>query len=73
MPTCYDAIFAHEPRFAGVEILLIGYTLGMILQGQDSTLPVTFADMVYHTASVWRGKNGGFIIVDLSFMTCFSS
>ncbi|NIH16422.1 3-methyl-2-oxobutanoate hydroxymethyltransferase [Serratia symbiotica] len=72
MLTCYDAIFAHELSSAGVEMLLIGDTLGMILQGHDSTLPVTLADMVYHTACVRRGNNGSFIIADLSFMTCSS-
>jgi 3-methyl-2-oxobutanoate hydroxymethyltransferase len=69
MLTCYDATFAHESSQAGVEMLLIGDTLGMILQGHDSTLPVTLEDMVYHTASVKRGNAGSFIIADLSFMT----
>lgn len=69
MLTCYDATFAHEASHAGVDMLLIGDTLGMILQGHDSTLPVTLEDMVYHTASVKRGNAGSFIIADLSFMT----
>lgn len=73
MLTCYDATFAHELSTAGVEILLIGDTLGMILQGHDSTLPVRLEDMVYHTACVKRGNNGSFIIADLSFMTSSSS
>lgn len=72
MLTCYDATFSHELSTAGVEMLLIGDTLGMILQGHDSTLPVRLEDMVYHTTCVKRGNNGGFIIADLSFMT-FSS
>lgn len=72
MLTCYDATFAHELSTAGVEMLLIGDTLGMILQGHDSTLPVRLEDMVYHTACVKRGNNGGFIIADLSFMTSSS-
>ncbi|MBF7958766.1 3-methyl-2-oxobutanoate hydroxymethyltransferase [Rahnella victoriana] len=72
MLTCYDATFAHELSTAGVEMLLIGDTLGMILQGHDSTLPVRLEDMIYHTACVKRGNNGGFIIADLSFMTCSS-
>ncbi|HCJ6653963.1 TPA: 3-methyl-2-oxobutanoate hydroxymethyltransferase [Klebsiella oxytoca] len=70
MLTCYDATFAHELSSAGVEMLLIGETLGMILQGHDSTLPVRLDDMVYHTACVKRGNNGSFIVADLSFMTC---
>ncbi len=69
MLTCYDATFAHEASLAGVEMLLIGDTLGMILQGQDSTLPVTLDDVVYHTTSVKRGNAGRFIIADLPFMT----
>ncbi|MCS3609548.1 3-methyl-2-oxobutanoate hydroxymethyltransferase [Erwinia rhapontici] len=69
MLTCYDATFAHESSQAGVDMLLIGDTLGMILQGHNSTLPVTIEDMVYHTASVKRGNTGSFIIADLSFMT----
>lgn len=70
MLTCYDATFAHTSAQAGVDMLLIGDTLGMILQGHDSTLPVTIDDMIYHTASVKRGNSGSFIIADLSFMTC---
>ncbi|MEQ5055317.1 3-methyl-2-oxobutanoate hydroxymethyltransferase [Klebsiella michiganensis] len=72
MLTCYDATFAHELSTAGVEMLLIGDTLGMILQGHDSTLPVTLEDMVYHTSCVKRGNTGGFVVADLSFMTCYS-
>lgn len=69
MLTCYDATFSHESSRAGVDMLLVGDTLGMILQGHDSTLPVTLDDMAYHTASVKRGNAGSFIIADLSFMT----
>ncbi|ENT4821203.1 MAG: 3-methyl-2-oxobutanoate hydroxymethyltransferase [Klebsiella michiganensis] len=72
MLTCYDATFAHELSMAGVEMLLIDDTLGMILKGHDSTLPVRLEDMVYHTTCVKRGHNGGFIIADLSFMTSSS-
>lgn len=69
MLTCYDATFAYTLSSEGVDMLLIGDTLGMILQGHDSTLPVTLEDMVYHTASVKRGNTGSFIVADLSFMT----
>lgn len=68
MLTCYDAIFAKTASEAGVEILLIGDSLGMVLQGHDSTLPVTVADMAYHTASVKRGNRGALILADLPFM-----
>lgn len=68
MLTCYDATFAHAACTAGVEVLLVGDSLGMVLQGHDSTLPVTVADMAYHVASVKRGNQGAFIVADLPFM-----
>lgn len=64
MLTCYDATFVHVASTAGVDMLLIGDTLGMILQGHDSTLPVTVDDMVYHTDCVRKGNTGSFIIAD---------
>lgn len=68
MLTCYDATFAHAASQAGVEVLLVGDSLGMVLQGHDSTLPVTTADMAYHVASVKRGNQGALIMADLPFM-----
>ncbi|WP_407295498.1 3-methyl-2-oxobutanoate hydroxymethyltransferase [Stutzerimonas zhaodongensis] len=68
MLTCYDATFAKTACEAGVEILLIGDSLGMVLQGHDSTLPVSVEEMAYHTASVKRGNRGAMIIADLPFM-----
>lgn len=68
MLTCYDATFAHTCCQAGVEVLLVGDSLGMVLQGHDSTLPVTTADMAYHVAAVKRGNQGALILADLSFM-----
>lgn len=68
MLTCYDATFAKTACDAGVEVLLIGDSLGMVLQGHDSTLPVTTEDMAYHTASVKRGNRGAMIVADLPFM-----
>ncbi len=68
MLTCYDATFAHVACTAGVEVLLIGDSLGMVCQGHDSTLPVTVDDIVYHTASVKQGNQGAFIVADLPFM-----
>lgn len=68
MLTCYDATFAKIASDAGVEMLLIGDSLGMVLQGHDSTLPVTVAEMAYHTASVKRGNRGAMIVADLPFM-----
>ena len=68
MLTCYDATFAKAASQAGVEILLVGDSLGMVLQGHDSTLPVTTAEMAYHTACVKRGNEGALILADLPFM-----
>ena len=67
MLTCYDASFAAVIEDAGVECLLVGDSLGMVLQGHDSTLPVTIEDMAYHTGCVARGSHTAFIIADLPF------
>ena len=67
MLTCYDASFAALIEGAGVECLLVGDSLGMVLQGHDSTLPVTIEDMAYHTGCVARGSHTAFIIADLPF------
>jgi 3-methyl-2-oxobutanoate hydroxymethyltransferase len=65
--TSYDASFTAMLEAAGVECLLVGDSLGMVLQGHDSTLPVTMDDMAYHTACVARGSKTAFIIADLPF------
>lgn len=67
MVTIYDASFAAAAEQAGVDILFIGDSLGMTVQGHDSPLPVTVADMVYHTRAVVRGSKQGFVISDLPF------
>jgi 3-methyl-2-oxobutanoate hydroxymethyltransferase len=67
MLTCYDASFATLMNRCGVEILLIGDSLGMVCQGHSSTLPVTMADTVYHTACVARGNTSALIVADLPF------
>jgi len=67
MLTCYDSSFAALLEEAGVECLLVGDSLGMVLQGHDSTLPVTIEDMAYHTACVARGSHTAFVIADLPF------
>ncbi|WLQ13750.1 3-methyl-2-oxobutanoate hydroxymethyltransferase [Hahella aquimaris] len=67
--TAYDATFAYEMDQAGVEVILVGDSLGMVLQGHDSTVPVRLEDMVYHTASVKRGARNAFIIADMPFMS----
>ena len=67
MLTCYDASFAAAIEGAGVESLLVGDSLGNVLQGHDSTLPVTIDDMAYHTSCVVRGSSIAFIIADMPF------
>lgn len=67
--TAYDACFATILSEAGVEVLLVGDSLGMVLQGHDSTLPVTMDDMIYHMACVKRGNRGALLIADLPFMS----
>lgn len=67
--TCYDASLAVVLENAGVEVLLVGDSLGMVLQGHESTLPVTLADMAYHTSCVARGSKRAFIVADMPFGT----
>lgn len=67
--TAYDASFARILEEEGVEILLVGDSLGMVLQGQDSTLPVKLADMIYHTQMVRAGSQRALVMADLPFMT----
>ena len=67
MLTCYDSSFAALVEEAGVECLLVGDSLGNVLQGHSSTLPVTMEDMVYHTQCVARGSRTAFILADLPF------
>lgn len=66
--TAYDATLARLASDAGIEVLLVGDSLGMVLQGHASTLPVTMDDMVYHTACVARAGVDSLIMADLPFM-----
>ena len=65
--TCYDASFAAMLDAAGLDSLLIGDSLGMVLQGHETTLPVTLADMAYHTRCVARGSKRSFLVADMPF------
>ena len=67
--TAYDASFARVAEAAGIETLLVGDSLGMVLQGHPTTLPVTIADMCYHTASVSRAVSRPLVIADMPFMS----
>jgi len=65
--TCYDASFARVLEAAGVDVLLVGDSLGMVVQGHASTLPVKLAEMGYHTRCVAAGSERAFIVADLPF------
>ncbi|WP_456413263.1 3-methyl-2-oxobutanoate hydroxymethyltransferase [Thiolapillus sp.] len=67
--TAYDAGFARLAESAGVEVILVGDSLGMVVQGHDSTLPVTVEEMVYHTAMVNRGCSLPLLVADMPFMS----
>jgi 3-methyl-2-oxobutanoate hydroxymethyltransferase len=67
MLTCYDASFSALLDQCGVDILLIGDSLGMVLQGHDSTLPVTIEQMAYHVACVARAKPKAWVLADMPF------
>ncbi len=68
--TAYDASFSSMLDKAGIDAILVGDSLGMVVQGHDSTLPVSLTDMVYHTACVARGRRRSLLIADLPFMSC---
>lgn len=68
MLTAYDASFAAQADAASVDIVLVGDSLGNVIQGHGSTLPVTVDDMVYHTAAVARGLQHTLLLADLPFM-----
>jgi 3-methyl-2-oxobutanoate hydroxymethyltransferase len=67
MLTCYDASFAALMDRCGLEMLLVGDSLGMVCQGHSSTLPVSIADVAYHTASVARGNQTAVLVADMPF------
>src|SRR5207247_10914475 len=69
MLTAYDATTARIAEQAGIQVLLVGDTLGMVVQGHDTTVPVTLDEMLYHTRLVVRGTERTFVIGDLRFMT----
>jgi 3-methyl-2-oxobutanoate hydroxymethyltransferase len=73
MLTCYDASFASISEAAGVDILLVGDSLGMVIQGHDSTLPVTLAQTEYHVRCVVRGSKSALVIGDMPFGSFQSS
>jgi len=67
--TAYDASFASVISEQGVDVILVGDSLGMVLQGNDSTIPVTVDDICYHTRCVNAGNQGALVIGDMPFMS----
>src|SRR4051812_5593094 len=67
--TCYDYTMARLLDAAGVDALLVGDSLGMVVQGNDTSLPVTLADMIYHTRLVARGTRRALLVADMPFLT----
>lgn len=65
--TAYDASFTKHLEQAGVEVILVGDSLGMVMQGHDSTLPVTVDEMVYHTKMVSRARENALLIADMPY------
>lgn len=70
--TAYDFCSAHCVSSVGVEVILVGDSLGMVIQGHDSSLPVTIDDVAYHVRCVRRGNLGSLIMADLPFMSYYS-
>ena len=67
--TAYDASFAELVDLAGTDVVLVGDSLGMVIQGLDTTVPVTIADMIYHSRCVARTLRHAFLMVDMPFMS----
>ncbi len=69
MVTCYDYTFARLVDLAEIDTILVGDSLGNVMQGQETTLPVTVDDIIYHTRAVVRGNQRALIIADMPFMS----
>ena len=67
--TAYDASFALAVDRAGIDMVLVGDSLGMVIQGHDTTVPVTVEDIIYHTRNVSRGLQRAFLVADMPFMS----
>ncbi|MCH8944721.1 MAG: 3-methyl-2-oxobutanoate hydroxymethyltransferase, partial [Proteobacteria bacterium] len=69
--TAYDASYAQLVDAAGTDLVLVGDSLGMVIQGHDTTVPVTVDDIVYHSQSVARGLRRAFLVADMPFVALF--
>ena len=67
--TAYDASYALLVDIAGTDLVLVGDSLGMVIQGHDTTVPVTVDDIIYHTRTVARGLRRAFLVADMPFMS----
>src|SRR3954452_5970947 len=67
--TAYDVVFARLADEAGLDVVLVGDSVGMVVQGESSTLPVTLDEMVYHSRIVSRGVRRPHLVADLPFMS----
>jgi 3-methyl-2-oxobutanoate hydroxymethyltransferase len=67
--TAYDASFAQLVDQAGTDLVLVGDSLGMVIQGHDTTVPVTVENIIYHTKVVSRGLQRAFLVADMPFMS----
>jgi 3-methyl-2-oxobutanoate hydroxymethyltransferase len=67
--TAYDSAFARQAELAGIEAVLVGDSLGNVVLGYDSTVPVTMDDMIHHTGAVARGNSKSLLIADMPFMS----
>ena len=67
MVTCYDYTFARLVHLADIDTILVGDSLGNVIQGQDTTLPVEIDDIIYHTRAVMRGNSSAHVVADMTF------
>src|SRR5690606_8241333 len=73
MVTAYDYPSAKLAEAAGADIILVGDSLGMVVLGYESTIPVTLADMLHHTKAVTRATNRSFVVADMPFLSYHGS
>jgi 3-methyl-2-oxobutanoate hydroxymethyltransferase len=69
MVTCYDYTFARLVERADIDVILIGDSLGNVIQGQETTVPVELEDIIYHTRAVWRASGRSHLLADMPFMS----
>ena len=69
MLTAYDATFARLVDDGGTDVILVGDSLGMVIQGEENTIPVTLDEMIYHCRAVRRGARRAHVVCDMPFMS----